>query len=99
MSEFTPGPWYSTTQPEHENESSTAHIQSASINENNYVCAVEILDDECAANARLIAAAPDLLAVAYDLVDVISSWRENYPDIHAEELNAAWVAINKVTNN
>ena len=68
MSEFTPGPWYNTTQPEWENEPVTAHIQSASKNEDNYICAVEILDAECEANARLIAVAPDLLFMLQDLI-------------------------------
>lgn len=69
MGDFTPGPWYSTIQPEWESEPVTAHIQSASKNEDNYVCAVEILDNECEANARLIAAAPEMYNGILRIID------------------------------
>ena len=92
MSEFTPGPWRVG------DAGHTIFGRPCGIPPK-IIAMLQARSPERHANARLIAAAPDLLAVAYDLVDVISSWRENYPDIHAEELNAAWVAINKVTNN
>lgn len=57
MGKYTKGPWYESTIDE------VIHIQSASINEDNYVCGINLEEDgpNAEANARLIAAAPELL--------------------------------------
>ena len=54
--QHTPGPWYATTLT-HAAET-YSHVQSASINEDNYVARVDVMDDQGEANAALIAAAP-----------------------------------------
>ena len=53
----TPGPWYATTLT-HDGET-YSHVQSASINEDNYVARVDVMDEQGEANAALIAAAPE----------------------------------------
>lgn len=57
--QHTPGPWYCADLM-HDGRSVVV-IQSASINEDNYVGEVDVEDAQGEANARLIAAAPDLL--------------------------------------
>jgi hypothetical protein len=54
--QHTPGPWYATTLT-HDGET-YSHVQSASINEDNYVARVDVMDEQGEANAALISAAP-----------------------------------------
>ena len=58
----TPGPWYATY------IENVAHIQSASLNEDNYICQVVCNDDVDNENVNLIAAAPELLEVLEELL-------------------------------
>jgi hypothetical protein len=60
----TPGPWYETG----------PYVQSAAINEDNYVCRAEGDNPkQIEANAHLIAAAPDLLAELQDIAAFVDS--------------------------
>ena len=64
MNKHTVGPWYATGE----------HVQSAALNEDNYVCRTEgSSKEEVLANALLIAAAPDLLAA----LESILAYAEN----------------------
>ena len=60
MTQHTPGPWYATTLT-HDGET-YSHVQSASINEDNYVARVDVMDEQGEANAALISAAPETAA-------------------------------------
>jgi len=66
QTKHTPGPWYATTC------GTDIHVQSASINEDNYVCKVYgTLNDD--ANAALIAAAPALLEALREIKSLSES--------------------------
>ena len=57
---YTPGPWYATR----------IHVQSAAKNEDNYVCEAEgSTVAQAKANAKLIAAAPEMWALLQDIRD------------------------------
>ena len=69
-SQITRTPWYLTI------DAGGCHVQSAALNEDNYICNVEgRTPAEAKANAHLIAAAPELLIAleeAFALLDRIS---------------------------
>jgi hypothetical protein len=67
----TPGPWYIAKQD------SIIHIQSAAINEDNYVCGINFNEINAIANAHLIASAPELLFYLKDLIEQV----EQFPRI------------------
>ena len=64
----TPGPWYATQD----------HVQSAVLNEDNYICRVEGQNEqEIEANAALIAAAPELLEFAVATLAILQGEYDN----------------------
>lgn len=78
MSKHTPGPWLLTTSgSEVEGVNVTFHIRSdervsiASGQSQEHLPDSGIHEEECIANANLIAAAPDLLAALEEAIDMI----------------------------
>ena len=83
----TPGPWYATTC------GTDIHVQSASINEDNYVCKVYgTLNDD--ANAALIAAAPLMLEA---LREVDRAWAGDGITM-AAAFESVWLAMKAAEN-
>ena len=70
MTQHTPGPWYATTLT-HDGET-YSHVQSASINEDNYVARVDVVDEQGEANAVLISVAPLMLEALQNVDDAYS---------------------------
>jgi len=90
----TPGPWYATG----------PHVQSASINEDNYVCKAEGNDtSQIEANACLIAAAPNMLTALKEAQETLRASRHRFPKSikHREtfQLNLALAAIGSAIHN
>ena len=82
QTKHTPGPWYATTC------GTDIHVQSASINEDNYVCKVYgTLNDD--ANAALIAAAPLMLEA---LREVDRAWAGDGITM-AAAFESVWLAM------
>lgn len=66
------------------------------------ICAsLRLSREECFANARLIAAAPDLLSALEDLLPMFADWHKEFPDDVGDKegtaLDAARAAIAKAT--
>jgi hypothetical protein len=96
VTKHTPGPWVANYR------GTVGHIKSIAENPNGFtptvarfdIGALSIPDDEKMANAQLIAAAPDLLAVSKKIEACVTAYekREDYPfamEDWAEELRAA----------
>ena len=106
MTQHTPGPWYATTLT-HDGET-YSHVQSASINEDNYVARVDVMDEQGEANAALIAAAPALLEALRQAHSALRTFSPNVPEAEQgwtsfdsdtlEAIEAAIAAAEKESN-
>jgi hypothetical protein len=80
MSKHTPGPWQSKS--DYEPMTIIGNVDGPDDGEYHYtpICEVEptLFPDENAANARLIAAAPELLKVLEDICEWIINWSPNF---------------------
>lgn len=100
MSKHTPGPW--TLQPceaHSEDGRDIAEVRGG----DRIIFSEEVVDAECLANAKLIAAAPDLLDALTDTLDSLEYVRANHPDVSGcgvreERIEKAKAAIAKATN-
>lgn len=92
MSKFTPGPW--TAVQWNDNESDTYGWSFAAGGYSLPLCEVETDDpDECDANARLIASAPDLLEALQSALETAEFEKHPFRPWH----EAARAAIRKAT--
>ena len=80
----TPGPWYCTS----ENDSVTGQVSTKPVGYGSYGDIALTFGDDAKANARLIAAAPDLLAA----LNEIASWGDGGVGPHMDEPGAACIA-------
>jgi len=82
----TQGPWYNTN----------GHIQSAVINEDNYICKAEgTTPEESEANAHLIAASPELLEALEEVLYLVPELDPYTNESNSKVIHAAEAAISK----
>ena len=87
MAKHTPGPWYSRN-------GSSPHFQGQIASESTGATVAISYSDEDGANARLIAAAPELLDALQNLLDACEHWEDQNDPV----LSSARAAIVKATS-
>jgi hypothetical protein len=94
VASFTPGPW--RVAPSHQYaDSGSLNVDTADNGQTSYICCAGLRgDEEAEANARLIAAAPEMLAALHNMLEVYwGDGQEPAPDCIAR----AQAAIAKAT--
>jgi hypothetical protein len=93
MSKHTPGPWRIEAEPHRDELICTDRHQIAT------VLAVSMEDDQAAANARLIAAAPELLVACKSLLIIAINLRDECHDLQLGVDHPAAVELVKRVQN
>lgn len=98
MTQHTPGPWYvSAKNPFRVIESGPRSLSLAKANNKHLSVTTELTETEAKANARLIAAAPDLLASLQEVTATLA-WLNSDDSAHImEQTDRARAAIAKAT--
>jgi hypothetical protein len=95
-SKFTPGPWKKFSRW---NDRYLAVIDSTPDRDGavvaNCICHVALTNDDCVANARLIAAAPEMLAALHELITLKDTKPHDYEQRKIQAWRAAREAIEK----
>jgi len=90
--EFTPGPWRIYSDEESRECPSTTHVQADDDEPNGCMSVAMCVGDQHYQNARLIAAAPDLLEELQGMADLFDAWGGFRP-YTPQEVGARLIAV------